>query len=198
MLRYRYNQSDHNHEGPNFIRFMTDNGLPEQLGGRTNMAGDWTGLHKPFWVEADEHAFLAFRHANIFMAMDGKVDSGGFGSGDALVEGLKMYVYNQKHNIYIDVLGKNYIKTNEGWKKHCFNVIVEQFGKGDTSLSADWDFTKDGGPVTLEGGDKIIVVLNEDIGLTRGIKEFTINLGGSIWAGSLSVAEPDPEINFGS
>lgn len=178
------------------VRFMTDDGLDAQLGGSTNMAGDWSLAQKIFWIENGPGETFEAERAIIYLSVQGTIDSGGFGNGPALVNGIRFYYYNAANDIYIDGMGKNFIFVNEDWGKHCYDTEVKIYGSGNQSYKARWSFNKEGGPLTLEAGDKLVAVLNDDINSTRGIDDFTIKIGGRYIKGNAQIAIPQPVITY--
>lgn len=191
-MKYHYNYTDQYHEGPNIVRFLTDDGLDAQLGGETNMVGAWLGQKKKFWVEAQRGEQFALKHAIIHMKITGPVKGGGYGSGLPLVNGISVYFYSAGFDTYFDILDTEVIRVNEDWGKHDYNTELTSYDPKQKVFKSHWDFTEDGGPVLMNSGDRIEVVLDDNIDSSRGITEMVIKVAGILLSGSLEPAVPQP------
>ena len=57
------------------------------------------------------------------------------------------------------------IKQNSHWGAHCYDQRYDDWGgAGDDSFNVRWSFTKEGGPIILDGdrGHEIRITLNDD------------------------------------
>lgn len=109
----------------------------------------------------------------------GSFDSGGYGNGSALTNGITIKVFRDTTEKIV-LTNSQPIKTNTHWKKFCYDIEVSNFGLGNESLGVRWTFTKGGTYIKLDGdqGDSIKVNLSDDFSplvsqtfLFQGFKE---------------------------
>jgi hypothetical protein len=108
----------------------------------------------------------------IFIEDSGTLDSGGFGNGAALTNGIIFRTYRwrgQTNEEILPSLQENQlpIKKNQEFKALCHDEIFSNYGSGSQSLSWRYTFTKDtnGEPLALSGPSKeeLHVVIQDDI-----------------------------------
>jgi len=109
----------------------------------------------------------------------GSFDSGGFGNGAALTNGIILKVENATTVLNVLTAGLP-IKKNTHWRRFCFDLEIDTFGLGNESMASRWSFFKSGAYLKLNGdnGEKITVTLNDDFSgivsqtfLFQGFKE---------------------------
>lgn len=99
----------------------------------------------------------------VYIQDAGSFDSGGYGNGSALTNGIQIKVYRDAVE-QIALTNSQPIKQNTHWAKFCFDISVSKFGSGDESLGVRWTFTNGGTFIRLDGdeSDSIKVELNDD------------------------------------
>jgi len=57
------------------------------------------------------------------------------------------------------------VKSNHDWKNLCFDENVSVYGSTESAVSYRYTFTRDDGPVILDGsnGDELQVIMNDDL-----------------------------------
>jgi hypothetical protein len=99
----------------------------------------------------------------VYVQDTGSFDSGGYGNGSALANGIQIKVYRDAVE-QIALTNSQPIKQNTHWAKFCFDIKISTFGSGDESLGARWTFTNGGTFIRLDGdeSDSIKVEFNDD------------------------------------
>lgn len=153
-------------------RPMTTNGLP---GGDMNINGDGSSTPIDYYVEALENEKLLVARAMIHVVDFGTFDSGSYGNGITLTNGIQ--IFYRRGGIDLDVTNGLPVKTNVDWGRWCYDINISSFGIGNEALNARWSLTKYGTPwgIVLEEGDRLGVRLNDDL---SGLVEQSIILEG--------------------
>lgn len=99
----------------------------------------------------------------VYVEDAGSFDSGGYGNGSALTNGIEIKVM-QGVTEKISITNDQPVKQNTHWKKFCYDIEVSNFGLGNESLGARWTFTRGGTYIKLDGdqGEYISVNLSDD------------------------------------
>lgn len=100
----------------------------------------------------------------------GSLDSGSYGNGIVLTNGIKVEIRNASGTIFA-LTNDRPVITNAEWGHLCYDVNVLNFGTGDEHLVVRWTFTKGyGGPFIVDGdkGEYFAVILEDNFsGLTE-------------------------------
>jgi hypothetical protein len=102
----------------------------------------------------------------VYIQDTGSFDSGGYGNGVALTNGIQIKVYEGA--IEKSVLTNSQpIKQNTHWAKFCYDISISNFGSGDEALGARWTFVNGGTYIRLDGdlSQKIQIELNDDMSI---------------------------------
>lgn len=93
----------------------------------------------------------------------GSIDSGGYGNGVALTNGIEIRVRQRSEGDRY-LLTPFPVLTNAEWAMLCHDLTRHDFGSGNEVLSGRWTFTKHGYPIVLNGtfGDNIEIMLKDD------------------------------------
>jgi hypothetical protein len=113
-----------------------------------------------------------------FIKDGGTFDSGSYGNGITLTNGLVIKVYRDGVE-RINLTNSQPIKTNTDWSKFCYDTLLSNYGAGDETLSVRWTFSKSGTFLKLDGSenDKICVELNDNF---AGLTEHTFLFQGFV------------------
>ena len=121
-------------------------------------------------------------HRMLIKVQDGGVwTADGFGSGNALATGIRVYLA-QNGVEKLDLLDGQPVKTNGGWGGVCYDVELKTWGNGDSFLVVRWTFSKAGIPVMLDSRtqDQLVVALADDL---SGLEELHFFVQGHQPAG---------------
>lgn len=95
----------------------------------------------------------------------GSFDSGSYGNGVALVNGLTSFFRQDGVDVLPAFDPQFPIKTNVDWAAVCYDARPDSYGSGDEQLVARFTFTKYGKFVRLDGstGDEFVIYCNDDM-----------------------------------
>ena len=93
----------------------------------------------------------------------GSIDSGSYGNGIALTNGIRVYLKNSSDEVMQEFTAFP-IKTNAHWAAHCHDLTVHDFGTGNGLESIRWTFSKSGQPIIVkfDQGEYFEVYLNDN------------------------------------
>ena len=93
----------------------------------------------------------------------GAFDSGLYGNGIVLTNGIRVYLKNSLNVVMEEFTGFP-ILTNGDWAGHCHDHEHHSFGSGNEVVSVRWTFDKSGQPLTVNfgAGEYLEVYLNDD------------------------------------
>lgn len=142
-------------------RPMTTDGLPT---GSNNLNGVGS-IETPidYFIEAQPGERLAIARVLIHIVDSGTFDSGSYGNGIVLTNGIQ--VFYKRGSITVDVTDGLPIKTNVDWGRWCFDMRKSDFGQGNECLIAKWSLSAYGGRfgIILDPGDRVGVRIRDDL-----------------------------------
>ena len=144
--------------------------LAASNGETDNAVGDYSQGGAVFTIQPPAGEDWSIARVLIGMEARGELDSGGYGDGRALKNGVMMsYTMNGKQ---VDLFPFR-VRRNAQYGLICFDVKDLQFGAGidnNSVLPARYSFFRSGQPIILksETGDRIDVHLEDDL---RGLVE---------------------------
>lgn len=148
-----------------FNQFMneTNDGIPGNS--PINIIQDYSLSPTTIGVAAPPGKILYLHRLIVHIQDVGSIDSGGYGNGAALTNGLLGAIHARLDN---GILFKQpldiAVKTNADWGMYCYDVDVKSFGQGDQFLQARWTFSKAGIPFIFDGdkGEKLTIDVADD------------------------------------
>ena len=168
-----------------FNRPMSSNGLPT---GDTNIKGVASlGAPLDYYIEALEGERLLVSRFMIHIVDGGVIDSGTYGNGIILTNGIQLF--HRRSGIDFDITGGMPIKINPDWARLCYDTRRSSYGSGNETLNARWTLTKYGTKygIILEEGDRLGIRLRDNL---SGLVEQTIIANG------IHLGTPNPEWNL--
>lgn len=143
------------------FQFLSKDPNEDQTNGNVNANGNYAdaglGLTK-FKIKAPPGYFLILNRMIVSVRDTGAIDSGFYGNGITLTNGINLYVKDD--NLEEDrIITGVPIKTNPDWGIYCFDTDASGYGTGDNQLLVRWTFNRMGRPVILDGD------VNEEAGL---------------------------------
>jgi len=128
-----------------------------------NAKVDYSSTPTSYKYTADSSRVDMLERLNIYYSDSGSFDSGGFGNGSALTNGI--VVNAQINGILYTYTDGIPIKTNGFWNTLAgVDVRHEKYGAGDEYISVRFTMARSGQPAILDGskGDYFEVVLNDN------------------------------------
>ena len=132
--------------------------------GNKNMVGDYSATPKEFLLKPAENEIYYLTRMLPFVVDSGSFDSGSYGNGITLVNGIDIFVRRGGVRI-IDITAGLPILKNTEWNRLCYDVAISTYGSGNESLAARYTFTKENPKgIVLDGknGDELVCLLNDD------------------------------------
>jgi hypothetical protein len=157
--------------GP-FMRYADTNG---DGSGTKQAIGDYSGGEEFFFQPAAGQVVEI--HRLMVMIQSGgsfRADQYG-GLGAALGTGIAVQKRVGAATVLADYTDGIPIQTNAAWSRLSYDVTFFTFGAGDNYLACRWTFARSGQPVQLSPGQRLSIVLNDDL---TGLTEHTFNFQG--------------------
>jgi hypothetical protein len=133
-------------------------------GNNVNAVGDYSGSPESFAFAPAAGELVVLKRMLVFIEDGGAFDTGAYGNGSALSNGITVNVKNGAGLLY--TLTPEAVKTNANWAGYCYDFQVQTYGAGNEYAAAVWDFSEDegGGGLALRGdsGEFLEVLLNDD------------------------------------
>lgn len=135
--------------------------IGDQLGS-TEVNGDYSVTPQGFKFKPTENSALIER-AFIMIEDSGSFDSGLYGNGLSLTNGIRVYLRDKDDNIITEYTSFP-IKTNGDWAGHCFDFNHFNWGAGNEVAAVRWTFSKAGEPIFISAhkGEYLEFYLNDD------------------------------------
>jgi hypothetical protein len=145
------------------IRYLDTNGSGA---GTKNAVGEYHDAGNGaeiFYIQPPPGAVYRIARLLPFVEDQGTFDSGSYGNGITLTNGISIRVQNDSGTI-VDLLDGLPIKLNTHWARICYDMSISSFGTGNEYLHARWTFAKSGQMIRLVGdnNERLEVVLNDD------------------------------------
>jgi hypothetical protein len=156
-------------------QFLSKNG---EGTGVINAIEDYSGAADRFFIKPPKGKVYRIERMIVTIRDTGSMDSGGYGNGSALTNGLRLVKENKDGEVY-DYTGGQTIKTNAQWAGYCYDLSLLQFGLGDEFINIRWTFAKSGAPITLDSAtdDQLSLIVNDNLSALTG---HTFNMQGVI------------------
>lgn len=128
--------------------------------GEYHDAGDGAEI---FYIQPPAGGVYRLARMLPFVEDVGSFDSGSYGNGITLANGISIRVQNDSGTI-LDLLDGLPIQLNTHWARICYDMTISSFGQGNEYLHARWTFAKSGQMIRLVGdnNERLEVVLNDD------------------------------------
>jgi len=164
------------------FKFLSKAEDGDQTNGNVNAKYNYSdgglGLTK-FKITAPDNHFLVLYRMIVTVRDGGSFDSGSYGNGITLTNGIKFYVKDDTHQDD-RIITTTPILTNPDWGIYCYDTVLSNYGSGDEQLSVRWTFAKGGRPVILDGdkNEEVGLILNDDF---SGLKGHYFNMQGLLY-----------------
>lgn len=131
--------------------------------GSINMAVNGASTPVVFKYTAPEGYRAIINRIIIAIKDSGSIDSGLYGNGEALDNGVTFGIIDKNGVLIDDMTYQLPIKVNTDYQSYCHDVTLSSFGSGDSTLTARYTFTKDGAPITIESGNSYAFFINDNL-----------------------------------
>lgn len=106
---------------------------------------------------------LEWERIIIFIEDTGSFDSGLYGNGIALTNGIKVEVHDSEGNVILDLVDGETVHTNGEWQALCHDFLPTAIGQGNEVASVRWTVAKSGAPVVVKSGCKVVVTIQDNL-----------------------------------
>lgn len=130
--------------------------------GTKDASGDYSAAAQTFLIKPPAHTTYIISRMIGSIRDGGSFDSGFYGNGLTLTNGIK--VYCKSNGETIDLFDGLSVLTNADWAGICYDIDISKFGSGNEYLNFRWTFSKSGTFIKLDGnkGDELYVELHDD------------------------------------
>ncbi len=152
---------------------MTDNQLLSRYldtdgdgtGTKNAVGGTYTATPEEFYIQAQGGDRLSIARMIISIEDGSGVKPELYGAGAALTVGITVKVLSSTGAVIMDLTDGVPIKTNALWGSLCYDVDSKSWGNTPTDelVVVRWTFSKSGRPIILEDGQKLVVLLSDDM-----------------------------------
>lgn len=130
--------------------------------GTVNAIGDYSSAAADFFIQPPVGQRYVIHRMLINITASGVVDSGFYGDGLVLTNGIQVLTARSDDTVTCILSGQLPILTNSDWGQRCFDAPRRAWGAGNEYIPIRWTFSKGGRPIVLENQAKLIVRLNDD------------------------------------
>lgn len=121
---------------------------------------------------------VLFIHRHITSVVDNGVpDSGGFGSGPALTNGIEYGLYDFNTSVFTSLVTQKPIKTNVDLVAYSFDNTIQTYGSGNTALVVEYSLLKDGAPRMIMDHQGYSVRVRDDM---SGLIQMNVRVGCTV------------------
>jgi hypothetical protein len=130
--------------------------------GTTSLIGNYSVEAVSAYIEPAENDYMVINRVIISIEDFGSFDSGGYGNGAALTNGITVNLRDKTE--IVETLTAWPITQNGHWAGQCHDLTVHAFGSGNEFMSVRWTFGSAGRPLVLNGSDghRLEFVMNDD------------------------------------
>lgn len=131
--------------------------------GTKSAIGNYSGGQEIFYIQPPAGTIYRLARMLVFVEDSGSFDSGSYGNGIVLTNGIEVRVQDGSGTIS-DMTNGIPVKTNPHWKRLCYDAVRSNYGTGNESLGVRWTFTKAGQFIRLDGdsNERLEVLLEDD------------------------------------
>ncbi len=137
-----------------------------------NAVGDYTDDDEEFLYQNDTDEIINITKMVIFISDKSSLKYTTYGANTILENGIKMYFTKDGMDKYI-ISDDLPIMTNCDWLQYCCDVFEKKHNNNYNTMTIT--FTFEDCPITIEQGEKIAIVLNDDF---TNITKQTFHISG--------------------
>ncbi len=143
--------------GHGFYRYLDTDG---DGGGTVSAIGNYATATQ-FYIQ-DTTRYLAIERMIVYVEDAGSMDSGQYGNGITLTNGIELQILESDDSLIYDVMAGNPVTKNMHWQGKCHDLTMSSWGSGNTGYSVRWTFSKSGKPIILAPGQKLAIILEDN------------------------------------
>jgi hypothetical protein len=132
--------------------------------GVSSAIGDYSSTEAILSIQPPPGTIYRIARMVVYIEDSGTFDSGLYGNGAALTNGIVLRVVDDSSTISDLTAGKP-IKENQQWGRACYDTNHSSYGSGNESLAIRWTFTKSGVYIRLDGdnNERLEAVFNDSL-----------------------------------
>jgi len=132
--------------------------------GTKDSAVDHSSSQGKYFITPQSETEILEIHRGIVHVADGSIFSAEkYGGIAALTNGIRIVILDADDDIICDLTDGLPIKSNGEWGRVCFDAVPSNYGQGDEYLNVRWTFSKSGSPITLAYGEKLAMLIDDDL-----------------------------------
>lgn len=159
--------------GGSIYEFLTEAGDGT---GAIDAIGNYATPTKWFYKNSSADEVDDIHRMIVTVADSGGFDTGRYGNGLILTNGIKIFHYAADGTTIIeDLTHTNAIEINVDWGSYCYDISYNAWGTGDNVLLVRWTFANAGQPIRLAPGEELAIVLQDDF---TGLSEHRFHIQG--------------------
>ena len=141
---------------PHITAYLENNGT-------SNAIGDYLSSPVIFSIQPPPNTQYLISRLIIYVKDTGAFDSGFYGNGIQLSNGITLRTKNDSQ-VITDYTAGMPVKINPDWRRLCDDSKMDDFGTGANVITASCTFTKYGYPILLNGNEneRLEIVLYDD------------------------------------
>lgn len=132
--------------------------------GTFEAVGNYSSAPVSFSIKPKAGEILRIARLIVFIEDSGAMDSGFYGNGIVLTNGIKFMVRKNGVENHSQSTAQAPVKTNGDLASLCHDLTYASWGAGNTYITARWTYTKFGQYIRLKGdnSDSFNVILNDN------------------------------------
>ena len=130
--------------------------------GTQSAVGNYASAAEIFYIQPPAGTVYRLSRMLPFVEDVGSFDSGSYGNGITLTNGIVVRIQNDSGTL-VDLTAGLPIQLNTHWARQCYDMTISTFGQGNEYLHARWTFSKSGQYIRLDGdnNERLEMVFND-------------------------------------
>ena len=159
--------------GSGLYQYLSSNGDGT---GTVELTGNYSAAAAEFYIQ-DANRYLRLERMIVYVEDSGSIDSGVYGNGINLTNGIKLEYRESDDTLIHDIMGGLPVFTNAEWQGKCHDITLSTWGSGNQGYSVRWTFAKSGNPIILAPGQKLSLILEDNF---TGLEKHRFQVQGCV------------------
>lgn len=129
--------------------------------GVVDAVGNYAAAATEFYIQ-DTTRYLLIERMIVYVEDVGSMDSGDYGNGITLTNGVKLEVREDNDAVVRDMMAGLPVMHNTDWQGKCHDLILSSWGLGNEAYSVRWTFGKSKKSLILAPGQKLSITLEDN------------------------------------